>query len=90
MSRLTSKNVGWSLVAVLCIPVFLGSLDLLVVSAFLPELIRELGLPIDAAGQEAAAWVVNSYLIAYSVALLAIGRLSDLIGWRSALTVCLG
>lgn len=90
MSRINSHSVGWSLVAVLCIPVFLGSLDLLVVSAFLPEVIREIGLPLDAAGQEAAAWLVNGYLIAYSIALLAVGRLSDLIGWRSALTICLG
>lgn len=85
-----TKPTGWVLVAVLCVPVFLGSLDLLVVSAFLPELLRELALPLDASGQEAVAWLVNGYLIAYSIALLAMGRLSDLIGWRSALTICLG
>lgn len=85
-----TSQAGWSLVALLCIPVFLGSLDLLVVSAFLPDLLRELALPLDASGQEAAAWLVNAYLIAYSIALLAVGRLSDLTGWRTALTLCLG
>ncbi|MBK8022777.1 MAG: MFS transporter [Chloroflexi bacterium] len=85
-----TSRAGWSLIAILCIPVFLGSLDLLVVSAFLPDLLRELALPLDASGQEAAAWLVNAYLIAYSIALLAIGRLSDLTGWRTALTICLG
>lgn len=78
----------WVVMAFIAIPVFVGSLDLTVVTAFLPELVIELGLPIDT-GLDNAAWVVTAYLLAYTVSLTFMGRLSDLIGRRRVYVVCL-
>jgi MFS family permease len=71
----------WLVMAFVAIPVFVGSLDLTVVSAFLPKLVVELGLPLDT-GLDDASWVVTIYLLAYTVSLTFTGRLSDLWGRR--------
>ena len=42
----------------IAIPVFVGSLDLTVVSAFLPELLTELNIPFDT-GLDNASWIVT-------------------------------
>jgi len=78
----------WVVMAFMAIPVFIGSLDLTVVSAFLPELITELGLPLDT-GLDDASWIVTSYLLAYTVSLTFMGRLSDLIGRKGVYVICL-
>ncbi|GAB4516808.1 MAG: MFS transporter [Anaerolineae bacterium] len=78
----------WFVLAVICIPVFVGSLDLTVVSAFLPELILDLEIPLQT-GLDDAAWIVSAYLLAYTVSLTFTGRLSDLIGRRAVYAVCL-
>lgn len=71
----------WLIVAVICIPVFVGSLDLTVVSAFLPELIVDLDInPLT--GLDDTAWILTGYLLAYTISLTFMGRLSDLIGRR--------
>lgn len=71
----------WVVMGFIAIPVFVGSLDLTVVSAFLPELVSELGLPFDT-GLDDASWVVTAYLLAYTISLTFTGRLSDLLGRR--------
>ncbi len=76
-----SKVNPWIVMAFVAIPVFVGSLDLTVVSAFLPELVSELGLPFDT-GLDDASWIVTAYLLAYTVSLTFTGRLSDLLGRR--------
>lgn len=78
----------WVVMAFIAIPVFVGSLDLTVVSAFLPELVAELGLPFDT-GLDDAAWVVTAYLLAYTISLTFMGRLSDLLGRRAVYVICL-
>jgi MFS family permease len=79
----------WFILAVLCIPVFLGSLDLTVVSAFLPELMDDLGITINTESLASTSWILISYLMAYSISLFAMGRVSDLVGRRKALAICL-
>ena len=79
-----SRLNPWVVLAFICIPVFVGSLDLTVVSAFLPELITELDLPFDT-GLDDASWIVTGYLLAYTISLTFMGRLSDLIGRRGGL-----
>lgn len=74
--------------AFIAIPVFVGSLDLTVVSAFLPELVIELQLPFDTALDD-AAWIVTGYLLAYTVSLTFMGRVSDLLGRRAVYVACL-
>jgi len=78
----------WLVLAVICVPVFIGSLDLTVVSAFLPELIIELELPLQSALDD-AAWILSGYLLAYTVSLTFMGRVSDLLGRRTVYVVCL-
>jgi MFS family permease len=83
----TSLN-PWLIMALISIPVFIGSLDLTVVSAFLPDLIVELNLPFNTALDD-AAWIVTGYLLAYTVSLTFMGRVSDLIGRRATYLACL-
>lgn len=83
----TSKR-PWIVLGLVLFPVFIGSLDLTVVSAFLPEIIVGLGLPIESVIDD-AAWVVNGYLLAYTVGLMFMGRVSDLLGRRAVYTFCL-
>jgi MFS family permease len=78
----------WVVMAFIAIPVFIGSLDLTVVSAFLPELLTELNIPFDT-GLDSASWIVTGYLLAYTVSLTFMGRISDLIGRRSVYIACL-
>lgn len=78
----------WLLIAAVAIPVFVGSLDLTIVSAFLPEIIVNLELPVESIIDD-AAWVVTGYLLAYTISMTFMGRLSDLIGRRTAYVLCL-
>lgn len=78
----------WIVLALICIPVFVGSLDLTIVSAFLPEIIIKLELPVESVIDD-AAWVVTGYLLAYTVSMTFMGRLSDLVGRRRAFVACL-
>lgn len=78
----------WLVLGLICLPVFIGSLDLTIVSAFLPEIIVNLGLPLQTALDD-AAWVVSGYLLAYAVSMTFMGRISDLIGRRRVYIACL-
>jgi MFS family permease len=88
--KLSSQNSvkPWLVIAFVLVPVFIGSLDLTVVSAFLPKLITELGLPFDT-GLDDAAWMVTGYLVAYTISLTFMGRLSDLYGRKAIYVACL-
>lgn len=78
----------WLVLALICLPVFIGSLDLTIVSAFLPEIVLNLKLPLQTALDD-AAWVVSGYLLAYAVSMTFMGRVSDLIGRRRVYVACL-
>ncbi len=78
----------WLILALICVPVFIGSLDLTIVSAFLPEIILKLELPVESIIND-AAWIVTGYLLAYTVSMTFMGRVSDLIGRRRAYVICL-
>lgn len=78
----------WLIIAVICIPVFVGSLDLTVLSAFLPELIVDLELP-PQTGLDDAAWILTGYLLAYTIGMAITGRLSDIVGRRRAYAISL-
>ncbi len=75
--------------ALVCLPVFIGALDLTIVSAVLPTVIFELNIPVQT-GLDDAAWVVSGYLLAYAVSMTFMGRVSDLLGRRRVLLICLG
>ncbi len=75
-------------IALISLPIFIGALDLTVVSAVLPHVIYDLEIPVQT-GLDEAAWVVSGYLLAYSVAMTFMGRLSDVIGRRKVYLLAL-
>lgn len=62
--------------------VFLGAVDLTVISTVLPRIVTD--LQINTADIDRYIWVVNGYLLAYIMAIPLVGRLSDLVGRRFA------
>lgn len=85
----TSEIRGrWLILAILCLPVFIGSLDLTIVSAILPEIINQLKLPIDTRLDD-ASWMVSAYLISYTISMTFMGRISDMVGRRWVYVVSL-
>jgi len=79
----------WRVLFFLCIPVFIGSIDLTIVSAILPEVIVSLGLPAEARLDD-AFWMLTGYLVAYTIGLACVGRLSDIVGRRWVYLTFLG
>jgi EmrB/QacA subfamily drug resistance transporter len=75
--------------ALICVAIFLGAIDLTVVTAVLPKIMADLQVSIDA-DMNRAAWVISGYLLAYTVSMSFMGRLSDLYGRRATYLVCLG
>lgn len=84
----TSVAHRWYVLILILIPVFIGALDLTIVSAILPEILTKLSIPIDT-NLGVAAWAVTGYLLAYIVSMVITGRVSDLIGRRVVYLVCL-
>jgi MFS family permease len=81
------KRPGWVLAAV-CLPVFIGALDLTIVSAVLPAVIADLEVPLQT-GLDEASWAVTGYLLAYAISMTFMGRVSDLWGRRRVFLLCL-
>jgi MFS family permease len=79
--NLQRKPSNALVLALISIPIFIGALDLTVVSAVLPHVIYDLEIPVQT-NLDDAAWLVTGYLLAYSVAMTFMGRLSDLHGRR--------
>lgn len=69
------------LLALVLLPVFIGALDLTIVSAVLPNVIVDLHIPLQTNADD-VAWVVSGYLLAYTVSVAVMGRVSDLMGRR--------
>lgn len=93
MSSMTvaeTKNIRPGLIlALISIPIFVGALDLTVVSAVLPHVIVDLEIPLQT-GLDDAAWMVTGYLLVYSISMTFMGRLSDLYGRRKVYLIALG
>lgn len=66
---------------------FVSAVDLTVIAAILPGMVGDLG--VNTADFDRYIWVVNSYLIAYVVAIPIFGRMSDHIGRQKAFMACL-
>lgn len=86
-AHLTERR-RWLIIALVLVPVFVGSLDLTIISAILPEVLIKLNIPIDT-NLGSAAWMVTGYLLAYTVSMALMGRFSDMVGRRGAFLVCL-
>src|SRR5471032_1192230 len=75
------------ILALVCFPVFIGALDLTIVSAVLPEVIRSLTIEIQKL--DVAGWVVTGYFVSYAISMTFMGRVSDLAGRRTVYLLCL-
>jgi len=65
-------------VAVLALGVFFAGLDQTFVVTILPDMMPDLGITVDNFGR--AAWIVNGYLLGYTVAMPLMGRVADAFG----------
>lgn len=72
------------ILALVCVPIFIGALDLTVISAVLPALMTDLGIPAQT-GLNDAAWMVSGYLLAYTISMTFMGRVSDMWGRQRVL-----
>ena len=68
--------------------VFVAASDLTVVSTILPQIVFDLEIPLRT-GLSQAAWIVNAYLIAYTLTLPLLGHVSDQFGRRNTFLACL-
>ena len=75
------------ILAVVCLPVFIGALDLTIVSAVLPEVIRSMTVEIQKL--DIAGWVVTGYFVSYAVSMTFMGKVSDISGRRVVFLSCL-
>src|SRR5262252_8531462 len=75
------------ILALVCLPVFIGALDLTIVSAVLPEVIRSLTIEIQKL--DVAGWVVTGYFVSYAISMTFMGRVSDISGRRLVYLSCL-
>ena len=78
----------WLILALVSVPIFIGALDLTIVSAVLPAVLTDLQIPVQT-GLDDAAWVVSGYLLAYTLSMTFMGRLSDLLGRRKIYIISL-
>ena len=69
--------------------IFIGAVDLTVVTAVLPKIMADLQVAIDTELNR-ATWVISGYLLAYTVSMTFMGRLSDIYGRRATYLLCLG
>lgn len=76
------------LLAALGLGVFIGTFDQTVVVTILPNIISDIGLPVSHFGE--ATWIVNGYLLGYTVAMPVVGRLADVYGHVRLYLICLG
>lgn len=88
MARARSSHTPWLILAIVSLPVFVGALDLTIISAVLPEVIVSLDLPVKEYLDQ-ASWAVSGYLLAYAISMTFAGRLSDLFGRRTIYIACL-
>ncbi|HSR15242.1 MAG TPA: MFS transporter, partial [Gemmatimonadales bacterium] len=75
--------------AVVSFGVFIAADDLTVASTMLRQIIGDLRIPLPEGWGE-AAWIVNSYLVAYVSVMPFMGRLSDVLGRRRVYVAALG
>ena len=87
-SELTvTRSARWLVVALGC-GVFFAGFDQTFVVTILPDMLRDLGIPISRLGD--ASWIVNGYLIGYAVALPLMGRIADAHGRVRVYAVAIG
>lgn len=70
----------------ICVAIFIGAVDLTIVTAVLPRMMLDLNISIDT-DLARASWIITGYLLAYTISMTFAGRLSDLYGRRAGYIV---
>jgi len=84
-----THDIPWLLLTLtLGLGVFFSGLDQTVVVTILPQMMPDLGITVDTFGK--TAWVVNSYLLGYTIALPLMGKLADVFGLRRMYLISTG
>ncbi|WP_038040208.1 MFS transporter [Thermorudis peleae] len=84
-----TRHAHWLLLTLtLGFGVFFSGLDQTVVVTILPQMMPDLGITVDTFGK--TAWVVNSYLLGYTIALPLMGKLADVFGLRRMYLISTG
>src|SRR5436190_9112327 len=84
---LRARQYPGLILALVCLPVFVGALDLTIVSAVLPDVIAS--LKIDILKLDVAGWVVTGYFVSYAVSMTFMGKVSNIAGRRLVYLACL-
>ncbi len=74
----TGARAGWPIVIALGLGVFIGGFDQTFVVPVLGDMLGDLDIAVDQLEQ--ASWILNGYLLGYTVALPLMGRLADVHG----------
>src|SRR5438067_2521295 len=80
----TSRRMFW----LMLLGVLVAASDLTVVTTVLPQIIFDLGISLRSELPQ-AAWIVNAYLIAYTLVIPLLGRVSDRRGRLTVFLWCL-
>jgi len=80
-SKLGGGRRPWLVLGMLSVGVILAALDLTVVVAILTTMMNDLNVTLFEIDQ--GAWIVSAYLLAYTVTMPFMGRVSDVFGRRS-------
>ncbi|MFI9838907.1 DHA2 family efflux MFS transporter permease subunit [Nonomuraea sp. NPDC051941] len=67
----------WLVLAIMCIGFFMSLLDGSIVNVAIPTLIHSIG-----ASYDQVLWIIDGYLLIFSVLLITTGRLGDIFGYR--------
>ena len=78
----------WLIFILICVPIFIGSVDLTAIVVVLPQATLELMGPKGLDQADQALWAVTAYLLAYTLSLALLGRLSDVISRKKIFIVC--
>jgi MFS family permease len=85
LSRLGSAR--W-LLLLIGLGVFFGTLDQTVVVTVLADILASIHLPLNRDFSQ-ASWIINGYLIAFTIAMPLMGRVADVYGRARVFTLCL-
>lgn len=79
----------WFIFALICVPIFIGSVDLTSIVVVLPQATLDLLGPKGLNKADQALWAVTAYLLAYTVSLALVGRLSDVLPRKPIFLACI-
>ena len=72
------KNHPYVILAIICTGIFIASLDQTVIYGVMPDIMPDIRLSVFELDQ--AAWIVNGYLLGFTIAMPLMGRISDVYG----------